>query len=237
MNASRLYVVIPWFNESTVVDEMVPRFLAALAELMEAGKVEPASKLLFVDDGSSDGTLNRLQGWSARRAEIEVLALEHNMGQQPAIVEGLKLARARGADAVVTMDCDGQDDPGAIKQMVGAFLAGDQVVYGVRNDRSSDTFLKRNTSLAFYSIMKMLGSKAVYNHAEFRLMSAEVVDAMVSRWHEGVFLRALAPRLGFRGSVVEYRRMARVGGESHYTYWALFKWAASAIKEAVWKRR
>ena len=236
MDGARLYIIVPWFNESDVVDRTTPMFMSALKGLVDSGRVSPESRLLLVDDGSTDDTPERLRGWEAKLRCIEVLALPRNGGQQFAIVQGLRHAREHGAEVVVTMDCDGQDDPSAIERMVDAFRSGDEVVYGVRNDRSSDTVLKRNTSRAFYLVTRLLRSKIVREHAEFRLMSAAVVDAVLAKWREGMFLRGLVPTLGFRGSTVEYRRLARVAGKSHYSYPALARWAVEIIVEAVRNR-
>lgn len=232
----KLYIVIPWFNEISVVDRIVPRFREALAALVASGRADAGSRLLFVDDGSDDGTRDLLKAWSDRSDDIELLMLSRNRGQQFAIVQGLKRSRESGAEVVVTMDCDGQDDPSVLGQMVDSFRAGSQVVYGVRCDRTSDGFFNRTAALLFYRIMRMLGSRALYNHAEFRLMSAEVVDAVIAGWREDMFLRAFVPTLGFKGSVVEYRRLARVAGMSHYGFWSLVRLSFRAMAEAICRR-
>lgn len=236
MKAPKLYIVVPWFNEKLVVDGIVPRFRGVLGGLVASGKVEESSRLLFVDDGSVDGTAGLLKAWADRDDGIELLTLPRNEGQQSAIVHGLRMARGHGADVVVTMDCDGQDDLESVEKMVDAYLAGDKVVYGVRNDRSSDTFLKRTTALMFYRVMRLLGGRLVFNHAEFRLMDAEVVDAVVEKWRKGMFLRAIIPTLGFRSSVVEYRRMARPAGRTHYGFAKLVRIALSAMMESLRRR-
>lgn len=225
----RLFIVTSCYNEESALPITAPKFVSTMRLLVESRKISTTSSVIVVDDGSDDGTAAFLARFSAENPEVTILTLSENHGQQYALVSGMRLARRSGADAVLTMDCDGQDDFCVVEKFLDAYLGGDDVVYGVRGDRSSDGVLYRTLALTFYRIMKVIGSKVVFNHAEFRLMSAQVVDAVLAGWREGVFLRGYVPTLGFRSSYVVYRRESRCAGVSHYTWWKLFKLALGAM--------
>ena len=212
-----LYIVVPCYNEEEVLPASSARLKDKLAALIAAGKVSPASRILLVDDGSRDRTWALIAGLhEADPAVFDGVKLSRNRGHQNAVVAGLVTA-VRYADLTITIDADLQDDVDAIDAMVDQYLAGAPIVCGVRNDRTSDSFLKRTTAQGYYGLMNLLGAKLVYNHADFRLLSREAVERLLCYGTEDLFLRGLITRLGLPLATVSYARLPRMAGESKYT--------------------
>lgn len=210
-----LYIVIPCYNEEAVLPLTSGLFLNKLTSLITAGKIAQESRILFVNDGSKDNTWAIIQDLSAKNEHFEGVCLSRNRGHQNALLGGLMTAR-KTADVTISIDCDGQDDIGAMDAMVDEYLAGCDVVYGVRSKRTTDTWFKRTTAEGFYKVMKLLGADVVFNHADYRLMSRRALDGL-SQLHEvNLFLRGLVPLVGYRYSSVYYERAERMAGESHY---------------------
>ena len=211
-----LFVVIPCYNEQEVLPRTAPLFRAELARLEAAGKASAASCILFVDDGSVDGTWDIVCDLAARDPAFLGISLSRNRGHQHALLAGLMEAR-RFCDVSISIDCDGQDDISAMERMLDAYADGCEVVYGVRSDRDSDTFLKRTTAQGYYRVLAALGVEVVYNHADYRLLSRRVLDEL-SRFHEvNLYLRGMVPLVGFKSTSVYYERHERLAGRSHYT--------------------
>ena len=120
------------------------------------------------------------------------------------------------ADITISIDCDGQDDINAMDAMVDAYMAGAEVVYGVRSKRETDTFFKRFTAESFYHLLNWMGAEVVFNHADYRLISSKVLDAFSDFKEVNIFLRGLIPLVGFNSTSVYYERHERIAGESHY---------------------
>lgn len=192
-----------------------PRFARKLHELVEAGQASPSSRICFVDDGSTDGTWPLIQSLASHDLLIEGFALSRNRGHQNALMAGLMEARAF-CDAAVSLDCDGQDDINAIDAMLDAYRRGYDVVYGTRSDRGSDSSFKRGTARAFYKAMGKMGVEVVYDHADYRLMSARALGGLADFPEVNLFLRGMVPLIGFPSTTVTYRRAPREAGESHY---------------------
>ena len=211
-----LYIVVPCYNEQEVLPESAPVLLGKLRALVAAGKLGKDSRVLFVDDGSADGTWPILERLVAENPDACALQLTKNRGHQNAVMAGMVTA-AKRADAVLTIDADLQDDPDAIDAMVEKWAAGADVVCGVRDRRDTDTFLKRFTARAFYSLVRLGGAKIVFDHADFRLMSAKAVGQLCRFGTEDLFLRGLVTRLDLPLEIVRYDRRARLAGESKYT--------------------
>ena len=221
----RLYVVVPCYNEEEVIDETAERLLKKLAELIKAGKVSEQSRILFVDDGSKDTTWVKIRSLCEKTKFFAGVSLSHNSGHQNALFCGLIEARTY-ADLTISIDADLQDDIGAIDKMVDEYIAGSDIVYGVRSLREKDTFFKRFTAESYYKLLKALGVDVVFNHADYRLMSARALDALSQYGESDLFLRGIVPRLGFRTSTVAYERGERFAGESKYPLGKMLKLAS-----------
>ena len=210
-----LYIVIPCYNEQEVLPITAPMFLQKLTDLTAAGKISPESRVLFVNDGSKDRTWEIICDLAARDPHYVGICQSRNRGHQNAVLAGLMEAKSR-CDITISIDCDGQDDINAMDAMVDAYRDGCDVVYGVRSKRETDTFFKRFTAESFYKILNAMGAEVVFNHADYRLMSARVLEEF-SRFREvNLFLRGMVPLVGFKSTCVTYERHERMAGESHY---------------------
>jgi glycosyltransferase involved in cell wall biosynthesis len=209
-----LTIVVPCYNEEAVIQETGSRLQALLDQMVARRELAGASRVLFVDDGSRDATWPSIERLASRPgSRLSGLKLSHNRGHQIAVLAGLLSA---GGDVLITVDADLQDDINAIPKMIAAFHEGSEVVYGVRSGRTSDSFFKRFTAEGYYKVLAMLGVEVVFNHADYRLMSRRVVEALREHREINVFLRGLIPLLGFASSQVMYERRERFAGESKY---------------------
>ena len=210
-----LYIVIPCYNEQEVLPITAPMFLQKLADLTAAGKISPESRVLFVNDGSKDRTWEIICDLAARDPHYAGICQSRNRGHQNAVLAGLMEAKSR-CDSTISIDCDGQDDINAMDAMVDAYRDGCDVVYGVRSKRETDTFFKRFTAESFYKILNAMGAEVVFNHADYRLMSARVLEEFARFREVNLFLRGMVPLVGFKSTCVTYERHERMAGESHY---------------------
>lgn len=218
-----IYIVIPCYNEQEVLHETTRQLSAMLAATSEPAKV------LYVDDGSRDTTWDIIRNLSEQYDSVEGVRLAHNVGHQQALWAGMEQALQLGAEAVVSIDADLQDDIAVIPRMISDFRAGDDVVYGVRRERATDTRFKRWTALAFYRLMNSLGSGTVYNHADFRLLSRRALEALLSYPERNLFLRGIVPMLGFNTRIEYYDRKERFAGESKYPLAKMLNFALDGI--------
>ncbi len=210
-----LYIVIPCYNEQEVLPITAPMFLGKIRDLTERGKISDSSRVLFVNDGSRDKTWSIIQDLSRQDPHYIGISQSRNRGHQNAVLAGLMEARDR-CDITISIDCDGQDDINAMDEMVDAYLDGCDVVYGVRSSRETDSFFKRFTAQSFYRFLASMGAEVVYNHADYRLMSARVLKEFANFREVNLFLRGLVPLVGFKSTSVSYSRAERIAGESHY---------------------
>lgn len=210
-----LYIVIPCYNEETVLPITGPMFLEKLHELMQNGKISDESRVLFVNDGSKDGTWAQILRLRETDVHAQGLKLSRNRGHQNALLAGLMTAKDY-ADITISIDCDGQDDINAMDEMIKEYQDGAEVVYGVRASRETDTFFKRTAAQGFYKILEIFGAEVVYNHADYRLMSKRALEGLAQFKEVNLFLRGLIPLVGFKSSSVYYDRHERIAGESHY---------------------
>ena len=210
-----LYIVIPCYNEQEVLPITAPMFLQKLADLTAAGKISPESRVLFVNDGSKDRTWEIICDLAARDPHYVGICQSRNRGHQNAVLAGLMEAKSR-CDITISIDCDGQDDINAMDAMVDAYRDGCDVVYGVRRKRETDTFFKRFTAESFYKLLNAMGAEVVFNHADYRLMSARVLEEFARFREVNLFLRGMVPLVGFKSTCVTYERHERMAGESHY---------------------
>ena len=216
-----LYIVIPCFNEEETLPLTAPLFLEELELLKSKGLVSEASRVLFVDDGSSDRTWDLICSMAAderkqgKEGRVLGISLSRNRGHQNALLAGMMEAKDL-CDIVITADCDGQDDISAMESMVREYLDGSEIVYGVRNDRSTDSFFKRSTARGYYGLMKKMGADLVFDHADYRLVSSRVLEALSGYQEVNLFLRGMFPLVGFKSTCVYYKRQERAAGSSHY---------------------
>ena len=211
----RLYIIIPCYNEQAVLPITAPMFLDKLNSLAAAGKISGDSRILFVNDGSKDETWNIIKDLSRQDEHYIGICQSRNRGHQNAVLAGLMEAKDC-CDITISIDCDGQDDINAMDAMVDAYLDGCDVVYGVRSSRETDTFFKRFTAQSFYKFLAAMGAEVVYNHADYRLISARVLKEFANFKEVNLCLRGLVPLVGFKSTSVTYSRAERIAGESHY---------------------
>ena len=227
-NRDKLCVVVPCYNEEEVLPETVRRLSEKLRSLTDRGLVAPESRMLFVDDGSRDRTWELIREYHQKSPLVEGLKLAHNRGHQNALLAGLMEAKER-YDLAVSMDADLQDDMDAMDEMVEKYREGCDIVYGVRNNRDTDTPFKRGTALAFYRLMNAMGAQTVYNHADYRLMSRRALEGLSQFREVNLFLRGLVPMIGYKTATVEYRRGERFAGQSKYPLGKMLNFAADGI--------
>jgi glycosyltransferase involved in cell wall biosynthesis len=223
-----LYLVVPCYNEESVLRETSRRLSEKFSSLIKSSQIDSDSKILFVDDGSSDKTWKIIADLHESNHLFYGLKLSRNCGHQKALLSGLHKA-SEVADLIASMDADLQDDINALDEMVSRAREGYEVVYGVRNDRSSDSFLKRFTAQSFYRVQASLGVDAIYNHADYRLMSKRAVLALAQFNEVNLFLRGLVPLVGFKSCCVYYSRGKRFAGESKYTLNKMISFAFEGI--------
>jgi polyisoprenyl-phosphate glycosyltransferase len=221
-----LSVVVPCFNEEEVLAESAKRLDELFDRLIGAEQIHPDSRIFFVDDGSRDQTWSLIKELNDVKKRFGGIKLSRNRGHQRALLAGLLSVPG---DLILSIDADLQDDLNAIDGMLKAHAEGADIVFGVRNDRSADTYFKRVTAQAYYGLIKKLGIEIVYNHADFRLMSRRVLEALRQYDESNLFLRALIVQLGFRSAIVEYERLERFGGTSKYTLRKMLSLAIQGI--------
>ena len=212
---SRLFIVIPCYNEEEVLPITSKMFLEELEDLIHKGKISDNSRILFVNDGSKDKTWEIIENLAAENSHFIGMSQSRNRGHQNAVLAGLMESKDM-CDITISIDCDGQDDIKAMEAMVDAYHDGSEVVYGVRSKRDTDTFFKRFTAESFYKLLNKMGVEVVYNHADYRLISARVLKEFANFKEVNLFLRGMIPLVGFKSTSVYYERHERIAGESHY---------------------
>ncbi len=210
-----LYIVIPCYNEEEVLPITAPQFLGKIKDLASQGLISDDSRVLFVNDGSRDRTWEIIKRLAKSDEHYIGISQSRNRGHQAAVLAGLMEAKDV-CDISISIDCDGQDDIDAMDRMVQEYLNGCEVVYGVRSSRKTDTFFKRTTAQGFYKFLSMMGAEVVYNHADYRLISAKVLKEFANYNEVNLFLRGMVPLVGFKSTSVEYERHERIAGESKY---------------------
>ena len=211
----KLIIVVPCYNEQEVLPITSELFLNKLRSLEAAGQISPDSRIMFVNDGSRDNTWDVICGLSQRDPHFIGISLSRNRGHQNAVLAGLMEAKD-SCDITISIDCDGQDDINAMDKMVDEYLGGCEIVYGVRSKRDTDTFFKRFTAESFYKVMRLMGAEVVFNHADYRLLSARVLDELAQYKEVNIFLRGMIPLIGYKSTSVAYERNERIAGKSHY---------------------
>ncbi|MED3882562.1 glycosyltransferase family 2 protein [Priestia megaterium] len=208
-------IVVPCYNEQEVLTDTITQLSSVLDDLRKEELISAHSKILFVDDGSKDRTWSLIAMESTINSYVTGLKLSCNVGHQKALLAGLEKAKSK-SDCVISIDADLQDDISVIRSFILKYHEGDEIVYGVRDSRETDTFFKRNTAVWFYRLMQKLNINLIYNHADYRLMSKRAIEEL-SRYKEAdLFLRGIVPLIGFKSSKVTYNRKERLAGETKY---------------------
>lgn len=223
-----LWIVIPCYNEQEVLPITAPRFLEELERLIAKGKVADSSRILFVNDGSKDATWYLIGKLAEGNPHFIGISQSRNRGHQNAVLAGLMEAKDQ-CDVTISIDCDGQDDPEAMEAMIDAYHEGCEIVYGVRSNRASDTWFKRTSAQSFYKVLNRMGVETVYNHADYRLVSARVLKHFADYQEVNIFLRGMFPLVGFKSTSVYYERHERLAGKSHYSLRRMIALAVDGI--------
>jgi len=208
----KLSIIIPVFNEEAVIETTHTRLVSLTDEMMQK-KVIDDYEIIYIDDGSRDGSLNILKGFSTRSPKTKVLSFSRNFGHQPALAAGILHT---SGDAVVSLDADLQDPPELIGEMIKEYKSGHDIVYAVRRERTTDSFFKRWTARLFYKIMQFMGVDIIYDHADYRMISRRVVEEFRKLKEFNLFLRGIFPFMGFNHALVYYERHKRLAGETKY---------------------
>lgn len=223
-----IYLVIPCYNEEAVLPITAPALLEKLNSLIAVDAVSDSSRILLIDDGSSDQTWQLISEACQSDIHFSGLRLSRNRGHQNALLAGLIYAKDH-ADAAISLDADMQDDIDAIDEFLKAFRDGYEIVYGVRGSRKTDTFFKRNSAQLFYRLMRAMGVESVYNHADYRLMSRRALEHLSQYQEVNLFLRGIIPLIGFRSTQVVYKRHERAAGETKYPFKKMLAFAVDGI--------
>lgn len=225
---NKLYMVIPCYNEQEVLPETSKRLKEKLSTLVKAGKIDPESRIIFVNDGSKDRTWEIIRRLHEEAPVFGGVNLSRNRGHQNALLAGLMTVKDH-ADMAISMDADLQDDINAIDEMVEKYLNGTDIVYGVRSSRAKDTFFKKATAEGFYKLMNTMGVNTVFNHADYRLMSKRALEGLAEFREVNLFLRGIVPMIGYSTDVVYYERGERFAGESKYPLGKMLSFAIEGI--------
>lgn len=228
MRDTVLYIVVPCYNEEEVIKITSQQLLDKLNQLSKLNKISSESRILFVNDGSTDLTWSIIVKLARQDRHFIGISQSRNRGHQSSLLAGLMEVKDK-ADVVISIDCDGQDDLSAINEMIDRYHEGYDIVYGVRKSRASDTWFKRNTAQVFYKILNWLGAETVYNHADYRLTSSKVLKELADYNEVNIYLRGLFPLIGFHSTTVEYNRHERLAGKSHYPLGKMINLAVNGI--------
>ena len=225
---NKLYMVIPCYNEEEVLPETSKRLREKINSLIEKGKIDKESRIVFVNDGSKDKTWEIIKTLHEEDPVFSGINLTRNRGHQNALLAGLMTVMDY-ADMAISMDADLQDDVDAIDEMIDKYLDGIDIVYGVRSSRAKDTFFKKATAEGFYEIMNSMGANTVFNHADYRLMSKRALEGLSQFQEVNLFLRGIVPMIGYPTDVVYYERGERFAGESKHPLGQMLSFAIEGI--------
>lgn len=224
----KLGIVSPCYNEEEVLPLSVEKLEKLFDELKSKNKISKDSFVMFVNDGSKDSTWSLISKYYNEKDFIYGVNLTHNVGHQNAIMAGMMTAY-KLCDAVITIDADIQDDLNCIEQMIDLCEQGNDIVYGVKTSRKKDSFMKRTTAITFYKVQEMMGVKAIFNHADFRLMKKEAVARLAEYKEKNLYLRGLMPTIGHKTATVNDEISERKAGKSKYTFKKMLKLATDGI--------
>lgn len=223
-----LYVVVPCYNEEEVLPGTISALTAQLGEMIGSGIISDNSRILFVDDGSTDATWSIISNMSRDNVNIEGIKLSHNQGHQNALFAGMMYVKNK-CDCMISIDADLQDDITVFPEFLQKHKEGCEIVYGVRNERKKDSFFKRVTAQGFYRFMNLMGAETIYNHADYRLMSKRALEALSEYKEVNLFLRGVVPLIGLKSGTVQYARKERTAGETKYPLKKMVNFALDGI--------
>ena len=224
----KLIIIVPCYNEEEVLTWSAEQLLSVLNDLICKGKISDGSRVLFVNDGSRDKTWKIIAGLVKEDRHFSGINLASNVGHQNALLAGIETVKD-SCDISITVDADLQDDISVMEEMIDLYNDGAQIVYGVRNDRKTDSAFKRITAQGFYKFMKFLGVDTVYNHADYRLMSNKAMNQLLLYKERNMFLRGIVPKIGYKTANVYYERKKRTAGESKYPLKKMLSFAWDGI--------
>jgi len=216
MKDTILYIIIPVYKDSAVIKITEPMFLKQLCDMRDEGLISDKSRILWVNDNTPDESWDTIKEFTNKDIHHKGLCLSRNRGHQNAVTAGLMEAKDL-CDITITIDDDGQDDINAMREMVKAYDNGCDIVYGVRQNRDTDTFMKRFTAQTYYKVLESMGAEVVYNHADYRLVSSKALKEFQNFKEVNIYLRGLFPLVGFKSTSVYYDRHERLEGKSHYS--------------------
>ncbi len=227
---TRFAIVVPCFNEADLIESTSKRLLEVLKDLEQKRLINDSSYIYFVDDGSDDETWYEIAKAVAKHPNnIKGCRFTTNCGNQKALLAGMLQARKVGCDALITIDADLQQDENKIEEFIKKYDEGYKIVFGIRNDRKTDDFIKKTTALAFYKLMEKLGVKIPKNHSDFRLVSKEVLDVLESYKETDLFLRGFFYKIGFRRTNIYFDVKPRKIGKSKFNLVSLTSLAVNGI--------
>ena len=210
-----LYIVVPCYNEEQVLPHTNPMFVEKIEQLVKKEEIHPLSKIMYINDGSKDRTWELIKSYANSIPSVVGVSQSRNRGHQSSVLAGMYEA-IQFADIVITIDADGQDDINCMDKMISEYKSGSEIVYGVRDNRDTDSAFKRITAEGFYKVLRLFGAEVVFNHADYRLVSKRFLKELEKFTEVNLFLRGLMPLVGFKYSYVSYKRHERIAGESHY---------------------
>lgn len=225
-NQPSLALIIPCYNEIEIFDHCLTILSKLFLSLIKNQKISDNSYILFIDDGSKDQTWNLIKKAAEQFPYVKAIKLSRNYGHQIALIAGLSSIET---DICISIDADLQDDVQCIEQMIQKYKAGYEIVYGVRNNRTSDTCFKRMTANLFYSLMEKMGVEQIANHADYRLLSQRALKSLLKFKEQNLYIRGLIPLLGFKSDKVFYTRKERLAGESKYPFKKMLALAIEGI--------
>lgn len=228
MKNNKLCIIVPCYNEEEVLFVSGKVLMDKRKQMVETGLISEESKILFVDDGSTDRTWDKIAILCQENKSYIGMKLSHNEGHQNALFAGMMYTKDE-FDFAITIDADLQDDVGVMPEFVEKYYAGNQIVYGVRKERKTDSAFKRVTAQIFYKFMNAMGAETVYNHADYRLMSRDALDALSNYKEYNLFLRGIVPLIGLKTDVVMYSRNERVAGTTKYPLKKMLNFALDGI--------
>ena len=212
-----LYFVLPCYNEEEILHQSAEKMLGLYHRLRGDSLIGEGSRILFVDDGSKDKTWDIICELHGKDPVFHGIRLSRNKGHQTAIFSGMMHGLEMGADCVITIDADLQQDIEAVPAFLEKYRDGCDVVYGVRDSRDTDSFFKKTTATAYYKFMRLLGCNVIPQSADYRLLSAKALTALSGYKESNLFIRGIVPDMGFKSDTVYFHVSAREAGSSKYT--------------------
>lgn len=222
-----LSLIVPAFNEKEIVEDSLEKLTSLIDTMIENNQISKKSQILVIDDGSTDNTWSLIQKIADKNKLIKAIKLSKNFGHQNAIVAGIE--HSLDFDYSITLDIDLQDDPSKITEMIEKANNGANIVYGVRDNRDSDSWFKRNSAKAFYKLMNWLGASTIPNHADFRLLDNKAMSELEKFTEYDMFVRGIVTQIGLKTDQVTYPRTPRTAGKSKYPFFKMLQFAYNGL--------